>query len=108
MRTGNERTTDMNDQASIDLDRNFVMRIHYRERQLLSKVRKALQRIDEGTYGICDDCGEEISEERLLARPVTTRCITCKTNEEKQERLKGRDLGAPLQILWKPVSDHVG
>jgi DnaK suppressor protein len=48
-----------------------------------------LDRIEEGTFGICDTCGEDISIERLKARPVTTQCIDCKTKEEAQEKALG-------------------
>jgi DnaK suppressor protein len=48
-----------------------------------------MERIDTGTYGICELCGEEISEARLKARPVTTLCIECKRKQENEEKLKG-------------------
>jgi len=76
----------MTDQASAEIDRNFLLRIKDRERKLILKIREALERIDGGTYGICEICGEPISEERLKARPVTTQCIECKTDMEEQER----------------------
>ena len=60
-----------------------------RERRLIYKIREALKRIDEGEYGECVVCGEEISQGRLLARPVTTHCIDCKTEAEQQERVRG-------------------
>jgi DnaK suppressor protein len=50
------------------------------------KVKEALDRIDNGTFGICESCGRPISEKRLMVRPVTTQCIDCKTEEEKKER----------------------
>jgi len=62
------------------------LRIRDRERKLISKIQEALQRVEEGTFGICDTCGEEIGEKRLEARPVTTQCIDCKTEAEKKER----------------------
>jgi DnaK suppressor protein len=63
------------------------VRIRDRERKLISKIKEALERIEGGTFGICEVCGEEISEERLKARPVTTLCIDCKTEEEEKEKI---------------------
>jgi DnaK suppressor protein len=77
---------DPNDRASQESDRTFELRIRDRERRLLAKIREALERIDDGTFGICEECGEEISEPRLRARPVTTLCIDCKMEEERQEK----------------------
>ena len=89
MTVASERQTDPNDQASMEVERNYELRIRDRERRLILKMKEAIQRIDNGTFGICDDCGEEISEKRLMARPVTTQCIDCKTKEEKIEKLTG-------------------
>ncbi|MCX8012368.1 MAG: RNA polymerase-binding protein DksA [Desulfobacterota bacterium] len=77
------------DRASLEADRNFLLRIRERERKLIAKIEKALERIENGTFGICEKCGEEISEERLKARPVTTLCIECKEEQENQEKLMG-------------------
>jgi DnaK suppressor protein len=76
-----------NDQATLESDRNFELRIRDRERKLIGKLREAIKRIDDKTYGICETCGEQISEKRLLARPVTTHCIDCKNKLEKLEKL---------------------
>ena len=77
---------DPTDRASLEADRNFLLRIKDRERKLILKVKEALDRIDDGTFGICESCGRPISEKRLMARPVTTLCIECKTEDEKKER----------------------
>jgi DnaK suppressor protein len=79
---------DPTDRANLETDRNFLLRIRDRERKLILKIKDALARIDEGTFGICEECGEEISEERLKARPVTTLCIACKTKAEEEEKKK--------------------
>jgi len=79
---------DPTDRASLESDRNFLLRIKDRERKLIMKVKEALDRIDNGTFGICESCGKPISEKRLMARPVTTQCIDCKTEDEKKERLE--------------------
>src|SRR5512138_3222540 len=69
---------DPNDRATQESDRNFELRIRDRERKLINKIKEALERIEEGTFGICEMCEEEIGEARLKARPVTTLCIDCK------------------------------
>jgi len=89
MTNDKESYPDPSDRASLESDRNFELRIRDRERKLIQKIREAIQRIDDGTYGICQSCGGEISEKRLLARPVTTLCIECKTKQEKMEKLMG-------------------
>ena len=78
---------DPTDRASLESDRNFELRIRDRERKLISKIREALDRIEAGEFGECDDCGDMISEARLKARPVTTLCIECKTEQERQEKI---------------------
>ncbi len=100
----NERFTDILDQTSSEVDRNFELRIRDRERKLIEKMREAIQRIDAGTYGICDDCGEEISEKRLIARPVTTLCIDCKTEQEKIEKLKRQFGSASPEYTFRELS----
>jgi DnaK suppressor protein len=64
------------------------LRIRDRERRLINKIKEALERIDNGTFGICEMCEEDISEARLKARPVTTLCIDCKIEQEKKEKLR--------------------
>ncbi|MEW6614604.1 MAG: RNA polymerase-binding protein DksA [Thermodesulfobacteriota bacterium] len=85
-----ETFPDPTDRAAMESDRNFLLRIRDRERRLILKIKAALERIDENTFGICEVCGEEISEKRLKARPVTTLCIDCKTREEAEEKLKSQ------------------
>jgi DnaK suppressor protein len=77
---------DPTDRASWESDRNFLLRIRERERKLITKIREALARIEEGTFGVCERCGEEISEKRLEVRPVTTLCINCKQEQETLEK----------------------
>jgi DnaK suppressor protein len=78
---------DPTDRASLESDRNFELRIRDRERKLLNKIRETLERLEEGDFGVCESCGEEIGEARLRARPVTTLCIECKTEQERQEKI---------------------
>ena len=77
------------DRATLESDRNFTLRIRDRERKLIGKIKDALERLENGTYGICESCEEEISEKRLKARPVTTLCIQCKKKQEDEEKMKG-------------------
>ncbi len=74
------------DRASLEGNRNLLLRIRDRERKLISKIDEALGRIDDGSYGKCEECGQDIGIERLRARPVTTLCIECKSLQEAQER----------------------
>jgi len=80
---------DPNDRATVESGRSFELRIRDRERKLLSKIEEALVRIEEGEFGVCEGCGEEIGIKRLEARPVTTLCIDCKTLQETREKSKG-------------------
>ena len=84
-----ENFPDPTDRATLEADRNFMLRIRDRESKLIKKIKKALERIENGTFGICEKCGEDISIKRLKARPVTTQCIECKTKEEAFERALG-------------------
>ena len=79
---------DLGDQATAEMDRNFMLRLRGRERKLLKKIDEAIERIDQHVFGICDRCGDEIDIRRLEARPVTTMCIDCKILEEEEEKLR--------------------
>lgn len=84
------RFPDPTDGASAEFERDFLLKIRGRERKLIKKVQEALARIEDGSYGICEDCGARISEKRLEARPVTTLCIKCKTKQEEEEKRLGK------------------
>ncbi|HEY3308824.1 MAG TPA: RNA polymerase-binding protein DksA [Desulfuromonadaceae bacterium] len=77
---------DPTDRATQESDRSFELRIRDRERRLINKIKDALDRIDNGDFGVCEECGEDISEARLKVRPVTTLCINCKMEEEQKEK----------------------
>lgn len=77
---------DPTDQASVEIERNFDLRIKGRERRLIRKIEKAIKRLQDGEFGICEGCGGDIGLKRLQARPVTTLCIDCKTEQEQEER----------------------
>jgi len=74
------------DQASAEYSQSFTFRLRDREKYYLSKIDKALKKIDAGSFGICEACEEPISPKRLEARPVTTLCIRCKEEQEMEER----------------------
>lgn len=78
---------DPTDRASMETDRNFELRIRDRERKLISKIDQAMTRIEDGSFGACEECGEDIELKRLEARPVATLCIDCKTRQEEQEKI---------------------
>ncbi len=82
-----ENHPDPGDQASAESDRNFMLRLRNREYKLIRKIDETIAIIDNGEYGICEDCGEEIDARRLEARPVATFCIECKTRQEENEKL---------------------
>lgn len=81
-----EELADFTDKSSMEMDRNFLLRMKERERNLLYKIERTLEKIKEGTFGICEECGCDIADKRLEARPVVTLCIDCKTEQERQER----------------------
>ena len=74
------------DTASSEINLQFTGRLREREQGLLAKVSTALRKIDDGEYGECVNCGEDIGVKRLRARPVAELCIDCKSEQEKLER----------------------
>ena len=77
---------DPNDRASQESDIALELRNRDRERKLIKKIDDALDRIENGEYGLCESCGIEIGLKRLEARPTATLCIDCKTLEELREK----------------------
>ena len=84
-----EEMPDLTDQASRESDTDLTLRMRERESRLLAKIEEALARLEMGEFGICEECGEEIAEKRLQARPVTTLCIKCKQEQEIKEKRRG-------------------
>jgi DnaK suppressor protein len=74
------------DTASSEMNLAFQGRLRERERGLLSKINQALDKIEQGVYGECESCGEQISVKRIQARPVAELCIDCKAEQEQLER----------------------
>jgi len=89
LREVNDPLQDPLDRAVLASEHNFTFRMQERERMLINKVKESLEDIENNVYGICDECGEEISIERLKARPVARRCIRCKSAQEKIEKVIG-------------------
>jgi DnaK suppressor protein len=77
------------DSASSEMNLAFQGRLRERERGLLSKINQALEKIEDGVYGECESCGEQISVKRIQARPVAELCIECKSEQEQLERRNG-------------------
>lgn len=84
-----ELDADHLDLAVTESDRDFALRLADRERRLLRKIKHAFERIQAGEYGVCESCGNPITFQRLMARPVATQCIDCKTEAEQLERPRG-------------------
>ena len=87
--TDNENFPDLTDRASAEADLNFGLRVRDRERKLIMKIKEALKRVEDGSFGTCEICGEPIEVKRLEARPVTTLCIDCKIEQEREEKIRG-------------------
>ena len=77
------------DTATSETNIAFTGRLRERERGLLGKIDQTLEKLEEGVFGECEKCGEEIGVKRLLARPVATLCIDCKAEQETMERRMG-------------------
>jgi DnaK suppressor protein len=74
------------DLASSEYLQSFTFRLRGREKVFLEKIQKALDKIDDGSFGVCEECGSAISNKRLEARPETTLCIRCKEDQERVEK----------------------
>jgi DnaK suppressor protein len=84
-----EHVLDFTDQATLESDIDINIHIKERDSRLIAKIKEALEKVEDGSYGICEECGEDISEKRLKARPVAAVCIDCKREQENQEKLRG-------------------
>ena len=88
LRSDREDVLDSGDVATVELTQSFTIRLREREEKLLKKTDAALERIKAGSYGTCEECGEDIELKRLVARPVTTLCIDCKSRQEAEEKTR--------------------
>ena len=83
----NQNHADIADRASSETDRSIELRARDRQRKLISKINAALRRIEDGTYGYCEETGEPISLKRLDARPIATLSIEAQERHERRERV---------------------
>jgi DnaK suppressor protein len=83
----NQNHPDLADRATSEAERSIELRARDRQRKLIAKIDAALQRIDEGTYGYCEETGEPISIKRLEARPIATLSIEAQERHERRERV---------------------
>ena len=86
LQSENEAKPDITDRASEEIDRSFELRTRDRERKLINKIDAALKRIEDGSYGYCDETGDPISIKRLEARPVATLSLEAQEMHEKAEK----------------------
>ena len=86
LQSDNEAKPDITDRASEEIDRSFELRTRDRERKLINKLNSALQRIEDGSYGYCEETGEPIGLKRLEARPVATLSLEAQEMHEKAEK----------------------
>ena len=87
----NSSSADIVDQASSYTEKNVEMRAINRQLKLISKIDGALKKIQDGTYGFCEETGEPIGLKRLIARPVATLCIAAQEKHEKNEKVYADD-----------------
>ena len=97
-----EETKDEVDQASADYERSQMLRFRNRDVFYAKKLKGALEKIADGDYGECEDCGEDIRYERLLARPTAQLCITCKDESEREEH--GNFIARQSKSLGKQIN----
>lgn len=95
---------DETDMTSSEMETEMRMRLRNRETLFLKKIDEALHRITEGSFGACDECGEDIELKRLEARPTTTMCVNCKEDSERKEMVhidghRHKSLGSKL-MRW--------
>ena len=83
----NQNHPDLADRASSETDRSIELRARDRQRKLIAKIDEALARIDDGTYGYCEETGEPISLRRLEARPIATLSVEAQERHERRERI---------------------
>ena len=86
LRQGGLNQPDEIDRASLETDKSLDLRTKDRARKLILKIDEALERIDDGTYGYCEETGEEIGIERLMARPIATLCVEAQERHERMEK----------------------
>ncbi len=81
---------DIYDLASNERERELTLMLGDRDREKLSEIDEALERLKDNSYGICEECGEPVAEDRLRALPFTRVCVECQSKNERELRIKGR------------------
>ena len=84
-----DKCPDFTDLASLETDTAFSFRLKERESRLMRKINRTLDKLNNGDFGVCEECGRRISEERLKARPIAALCIECKRMQEAREKSRG-------------------
>ena len=92
LKEADNNLSDLLDRASRVSEREFSHHLCSREKLYMRRIERSLQDIEDGVYGRCDRCEEDISFKRLKARPTARYCIDCKTQLEKMEKLTGMDV----------------
>jgi DnaK suppressor protein len=92
LEAGDDNLSDLLDRASQVSEREFSHHLCSREKLHMRRIEQSLQDIEDGVYGLCERCEEDISFERLKVRPIARYCISCKTQLEKMEKLTGIDV----------------
>src|SRR5246127_3607657 len=103
----NQNHPDLADRASSETDRAIELRARHRQRKLIAKIDEALTRIDDGTYGYCEETGEPISLRRLEARPIATLSVEAQERHERREKVyrdKESFAGLVLHLKCRPIS----
>jgi DnaK suppressor protein len=93
MKNHQERLPDPMDQATLESHQTLELAIRYREKDMLGEIRETIDRIDQGHFGQCDQCGAAISQQRLFLAPMSRLCKSCKEKEETLLRRRGSPNG---------------
>jgi DnaK suppressor protein len=81
-----DEMTDFTDQSSVESNRDLLLQMNDRDLNILEEIERTLEKIEDGSYGICEDCGCEIGKQRLNAHLIVSLCVDCKTEQEKRNR----------------------
>lgn len=86
LQADNLKQPDITDRASLEIDQNLGLQARNRDQKLIGKIEEALQKIEDGSYGYCDETGDPIGIRRLMARPIATLCIEAQEMHERRSR----------------------
>lgn len=101
-----EAIADMYDLADDERERQFSILLCNRDREKLELIDEALERLEEGTYGVCENCGTKIAESRLKVMPFARHCVPCKSKIEKEEKfLRNQDDGLRYRGILKDTEE---